>query len=263
MSLPNFLEVIQTLASLPKEYDVRFFHVERSSDGVLTARLLPTIDVKLLSDLGVDIRNLEMFKRFIVVEGKEDEVFIESLLQRYGRRIEDVGYVVIAGNKNLVKHVSAALTSTKKDVIAMLDYDTSDKDSLINDICNILRKNYNISLDGNTILINGGQKVIVLPIGLPDDETLKDVSITSHSMEDYCLKLIELDKNLMNITLKSLVDDAKKANVEGSNKSKVVLQMFAIKKGMKYEDVIKYIVEHANRNILEKVIGTIKEALIT
>lgn len=256
------LEVIQTLASLPKEYDVRFFHVERSSDEVLTARPLLTIDVKLLSDLGVDIRNLEMFKRFVVVEGEEDRVFIETLLQRYGKSIEDIGYLVIARGKDSVKNVSAALTSTKKDIIVMLDYDTSDKDSLINSMCNTLKnRGYTISQDGNIILVNGGSRIIVLPMGLPDDKTLKDAGITSHSMEDYCLKLIELDEDLMGVTLKDLVNAAK-TDFKELNKSKTILRTLAAKKDMEYKDVIRYIVEHADKDKLEKVIAPIKEALI-
>jgi len=41
-------------------------------------------------------------------------VFIKTLLQRYGKSIEDIGYLVIARGKYSVKDVSAALTSTKK-----------------------------------------------------------------------------------------------------------------------------------------------------
>lgn len=261
------LEVLHILFKLSEEYDIRFFHVMRSSNGELNARQFSAIDAKLLSDIGVDIRLLETYKKFIVFEGNEDKIFIESLCQKYDKNIEELGYFVNAGGKDLIKQISAALVSTGKDILIILDYDGKEKAEPMDDIANVLRgHSYHFEQKNNIFKIKEtGSALTVLPLGLPDDETLRKIGVTCHEMEDYCLKLLEVDENLnrwAEITLEELATDAKKAKLKNSNRSKTLLQLLCGKKGISYEDTIEYIIKHASKDNVEKVAGNVKTVLI-
>ncbi|HWQ17287.1 MAG TPA: AAA family ATPase [Sulfolobales archaeon] len=262
------LEVIQLLSKLPEEFDIRFFHLVRSSDGTLSVRRFKAVDVNLLYDLGVDLRKQEAYKKFLVVEGDEDKVFIESLFQRYGRKVEEVGYLVKAGGKSQVNQILAALASTGKEIVIVLDYDKDKKENLINSILDSLRnRNYRLlELEKDKIfkIENTGSLIIILPTGLPDDDSLKRIGITQHEIEDYCLKLIELDYSLKEwagITLEELAERARNAKFEGLNRSKTLLRVLAAIKGISYEEAISYIVKNASKDNLEKIIGDIKQII--
>lgn len=80
-------EVIQELSRLSEKFDIRFSHIQRD-EGEITIRQIPSPDVKLLLDLGVDLRNLDFYKKFIVVEGESDVIFIRSLLEKYSKNVD-------------------------------------------------------------------------------------------------------------------------------------------------------------------------------
>jgi AAA15 family ATPase/GTPase len=264
------IEVMEALSRLPEEYDIHFFHVENKKGDIDIRHLGRNIDVKLLLDLGVDIRYLEVYKKFIIVEGDEDIRFLKSLLQRYGKDMEELGYLVRAGGKELVKDISAALLSTKKEVIIMIDYDMQNKETLIQSVVSILKnKNYEVqNQKNNTLEIKGGLKITLLPMGLYNDERLKQIGIKQFEMEDYCLKLIEMDENLRKWageTLEELVEEAKQAKIEKMNlhKSSTLLKLLALKKGMAYRDLIGYIINRASDRSLGRVItGELREFLL-
>ena len=264
------IEVMEALSQLPPEYDIHFFHIENKRGDIDVRHLGGNIDVKLLLNLGVDPRFLEAYKKFIVVEGKNDVQFFKSLLQRYGKNVEELGYLVKAGDKNSLKnHVLPALLSTKKEIVAAMDYDKQDKEALIQDLVNVLKnKNYKIqNRKDNTLEIEGNLKVTLLPMGLYNDERLKQVGIEQFEMEDYCLKLMEEDENLKEWageTLENLVKEAEQAKIEKMDlhKSSTLLRLLALKKGKVYEDLIDYLVKNASDQALERVItGELREFL--
>ena len=261
------LEVIQALSQFSKEYDIRFFHVERSVDGKLAARQLKAVDTQLLSDLGVDLRNLDAYKRFVVVEGDEDETFLKNLFQKYNRSLEEIGYLVKAGSRDLVKQVSGALVSTEKEIIAMPDRDRDEREVLISSFASVLRsRSVNYTQEDNVLRIQKPNSMItVLPFGMPDDDTLSKVGITQHEMEDYCLKLVEIDENLRSwagATLDQLVSGAKKAGFENLNKSNTLLRLLSAKKGILYKDAIGHIIQNASKESVDKVTSDITKFLI-
>jgi len=75
-------EVVKTLSNLSDRFDIQFFHVHRDEEGEATVKLLPSVEAKVLSDLGIDLRYLDLYKKFIVIEGDNDALFIRSLLER-------------------------------------------------------------------------------------------------------------------------------------------------------------------------------------
>jgi AAA15 family ATPase/GTPase len=263
------IDVLKALSQLPEEYDVHFFHIENKEGDVDVRHLGRNVDAKLLLDLGVDIRYLETYKKFIIVEGDNDVQFFKSLLKRYGKNEEELGYLVKAGGKDLLKHVSVALLSTKKEIAVAMDYDEQDKNALIQSLIDALKnKNYKIQNQRNNILeIEGNLKITLLPMGLYGDEMLKQIGIEQFEMEDYCLKLIETDENLrkwVGEALEKLVEDAKQAGIEKVNlhKSSTLLRLLAIKKSMAYKDLIDHIISNASDQALEKVIiGELREFL--
>jgi len=260
------LDVIQILSQFLKEYGIKVFHIERPIDGRLTIRQLETADTRLLSDLGVDLRNLEVYKRFVVVEGDDDETFVKNLFKKYNRNLEEIGYLVKAGSKDLVKQVSGALVPTEREIIAMPDHDRDEREVLISSFANVLRsRSISYTQEDNVLRIQKLNSMItVLPFGMPDDDTLSKVGITQHEMEDYCLKLIEIDENLCRWTgtrLEELVSDAKKAGLKNLNKSNTLLRLLSAKKGILYEDVISHIIQNASKESVDKVTSNIREVL--
>jgi 5S rRNA maturation endonuclease (ribonuclease M5) len=266
------IEVMKVLSQLPEEYDIHFFHLENKRGDIDVRHLGRNIDVKLLLDLGVDVRYLETYRKFIVVEGKNDVQFFRSLLRKYGRSEEEVGYLVKADNKKLVNQVSAALLSTKKEVIVVMDYDAQNEEALIQSLIEVLKsKNYKIQNQKNSTLeMEGNLKITLLPMGLYNDERLKQIGIKQFEMEDYCLKLIETDEKLRKwagVTLEKLVEEAKQLkqfNIEvNTHKSSGLLSILALKKDKAYEDLIDYIINNASDQALEKVgVGKLMELLL-
>jgi AAA15 family ATPase/GTPase len=252
------LEVIQTLSELKEKFEIGFFHTTRSVEGELTTRFLTSIDTKLLLDLGVDIRTLEAYKKFIIVEGKEDEIFIHQLQQKYGQELEKGATILKAWSKDQVKGAIVTLASTGKEIIAVLDYNKDEKSNILNSIENSLRNRYEVTQEGNVFKVKETNSSIkVLLLGLPYDETLRNIDITFHEMEDHCLKLLEVDENLKKwagLSLKELAENVKKAKIEGRNKSSTLLKQLAALKGRTYEDIICYIIQNASKDSLEKVI---------
>ncbi|RLE53036.1 MAG: hypothetical protein DRJ30_07250 [Candidatus Methanomethylicota archaeon] len=256
-------EVIQIFSQLSQKYDVKFFHLAKNNDGIISIREISGPDVKLLSDLGVDIRELEVYKRFFIVEGAEDVIFLKAIFQKYDKEVEDEGYLIPAGNKKQVKNVAVALTSTGKEIVAFIDYDKDSEEDILKSLGNILNgRNILFTQEENSFKIsNSGSIITVIPLGLPGDETMTNLGITHHEMEDYCLKLIELDENVkswLGITLNEIAESGKKANFKRLNKSKTYIQILANKKDMTYSEVIRGIITRARKENIEKIIGKIK-----
>lgn len=180
----------------------------------------------------------------------------------------EIGHLIKAGNKDLVKHVSASLLLTQKDVIVLMDYDDKKVEELLQNLSNTFKsKNYEIQISqGNTLKIRGGSTIILIPMGLPDDETFKEVGITWHEMEDYCLKLIEIDekpKEWAGISVKELVKRAEVADIKGANKSSTALQLLAAIKGMSCEDAITEIIKSTSQKILKEIMPQALKEIIS
>lgn len=256
------LEVLRTLSDLPEKYDMRFFHMEMSDEGNITTRLFRDLDVKLLSDLGVDLRNLEQYKKFLVVEGKEDRIFIESILRKEGRQLEELGYLLIGEDKGRAIQAAASLVTTGKNIDIALDYDEDDDAGLTDRIRKVLHsRNIDFTFEDNIFRIKVLNSLLaIVPMGLRDDPMLAGIGITKHEMEDYCLKLIEVDKTLsqwVGSSLNDIASDAKKAGFEDTNKSKTLLQALAYKKHLEYEAVIEKIIADSDRDNMIGIMGNV------
>jgi AAA15 family ATPase/GTPase/5S rRNA maturation endonuclease (ribonuclease M5) len=258
------IEMLNVLSRLPEEYDIHLFYIENKNGYIDVKHLGRNVDFKILLDLGVDPRFLEAYKKFIIVEGDADIQFFKSLFKRYGKNIEELGYFVNAGSKDNVTTVLMALLSTKKDVVVTMDYDNEDKNILNQKLHNALKnKNYKIkSQKDNTLEVEGDIKITLIPMGLYNDERLKQIGINQFEMEDYCLKLIDVDENLSRWTglrLEELIERAKMVAKAGIKinvyKSSSLLGILSSLKNMEPKNLIDYIISNANIQALEKVIS--------
>jgi AAA15 family ATPase/GTPase/5S rRNA maturation endonuclease (ribonuclease M5) len=258
------IEMLNVLSQLPEEYDIHLFYIENKNGYIEVKHLGRNVDFKILLDLGVDPRFLEAYKKFIIVEGDVDIQFFKSLFKRYGKNIEELGYFVNAGSKDNVTTVLMALLSTKKDVVVTMDYDNEDKNILNQKLHNALKnKNYKIkSQKDNTLEVEGDIKITLIPMGLYNDERLKQIGINQFEMEDYCLKLIDVDENLSRWTglrLEELIERAKMVAKAGIKinvyKSSSLLGILSSLKNMEPKNLIDYIISNANIQALEKVIS--------
>ena len=258
------IEVLNVLSQLPEEYDIHLFYIENKNGYLDVKHLGRNVDFKILLDLGVDPRFLEAYKKFIIVEGDADIQFLKSLFKRYGKNIEELSYFVNAGSKDNVTTVLMALLSTKKDVVVTMDYDNEDKNILNQKLHNALKnKNYKIkSQKDNTLELEGDIKITLIPMGLYDDERLKQIGINQFEMEDYCLKLIDVDENLSKwagLKLEELIERAKMVAKAGIKinvyKSSSLLGILSSLKNMEPKNLIDYIISNANMQALEKVIS--------
>jgi len=97
-------------------------------------------------------------------------------------------------------------------------------------------------------------------MGLYNDEKLKQIGINKFEMEDYCLKLIDVDENLSKwagLKLEELAEHINQAGWEkiDTHKSSSLLKGLALKKGIIYEELIDYIISNASNQSLESVIS--------
>jgi AAA15 family ATPase/GTPase len=253
------IEVLNVLSQLPEEYDIHLFYIENKNGYINVRHLGRNVDFKILLDLGVDPRFLEAYKKFIIVEGDADIQFFKSLFKRYGKNVEDLGYFVNAQGKRNVITVLTALLPTKKEIIVTMDYDEEDKGKLIQKLVNAL-KNKIKSQEDNTLELEGNLKITLIPMGLYNDERLKQIGINKFEMEDYCLKLIDVDENLSKwagLKLEELAEHIKQAGWEriDIHRSSSLLKGLAFKKGIDYEELIDYIISNASNQSLESVIS--------
>ena len=240
------IEVLNVLSQLPEEYDINLFYIENKNGYIDVRHLGRNVDFKILLDLGVDPRFLEAYKKFIIVEGDTDIQFLKSLFKRYGKNIEVLGYFVNAQGKCKVTTVLTALLPAKKEIIVTMDYDEEDKEKLIQKLVNAL-KNKIKSQEDNTLELEGNLKITLIPMGLYNDEKLKQIGINKFEMEDYCLKLIDVDENLSKWAGLKLGELAEHINQAGwekidTHKSSSLLKGLALKKGIIYEELIDYII---------------------
>jgi AAA15 family ATPase/GTPase/5S rRNA maturation endonuclease (ribonuclease M5) len=256
------IEMLNVLSRLPEEYDIHLFYIENKNGYIDVKYLGRNVDFKILLDLGVDPRFLEAYKKFIIVEGDADIQFFKSLFKRYGKNVEDLGYFVNAQGKRNVITVLTALLPTKKDVVVTMDYDNEDEKTLIQKLVNALKnRNYKIkSQEDNTLELEGNLKITLIPMGLYNDERLKQIGINKFEMEDYCLKLIDVDENLSKwagLKLEELAEHIKQAGWEriDVHKSSSLLKGLAFKKGIDYEELIDYIISNASNQSLESIIS--------
>jgi len=253
------IEVLNVLSQLPEEYDINLFYIENKNGYIDVRHLGRNVDFKILLDLGVDPRFLEAYKKFIIVEGDTDIQFLKSLFKRYGKNIEELGYFVnVQGKKNVTTFLTALLP-TKKEIIVTMDYDEEDKEKLIQKLVNALKSKIK-SQEDNTLELEGNLKITLIPMGLYNDEKLKQIGINKFEMEDYCLKLIDVDENLSKwagLKLEELAEHIKQAGWGkiDIHKSSSLLSGLALKKGISYNELIDYIISNASNQSLESVIS--------
>lgn len=273
------IEVLDVLAELSKEkgYDLGIFHVERDNEGHLHLRPIEGPDIPLLLSLGVDLRKLGMAK-LVVVEGDEDEAFIELLLRKlYGNSSEKMGIKIVkAGNKDsAINSVLPVVVKLRDPIILMVDYDDEDLEKIISRVENQLKRRCperDVVVDDDTVKVEGLATINVGAFGLPDDEDLKRVGVLKHATEDYILKLLLIDENSCQALGKTrkdvedIINNLKKKPLQphislDRKKSSILLEWVFIQSNLKKSEAVSKIIEATSPIALYNIVKEILERL--
>ena len=134
-----------------------------------------------------------MTRSTLIVEGWDDKAFFETLIQKlFERKPEELGLDITVGrDKRQAKDMLRAYVRQGflKVGIARDINDSSPqkeesdiRDNLASEVKSPVKTEKDFILAGET-------KVIAIPMGLYNDEELKNLGITRHEMEDYLVKL--------------------------------------------------------------------------
>jgi hypothetical protein len=261
------LDVISCLAQVD---GAAIFHLELDAAGELTAPKVRDADARILTDLGVDLR---LPANYLILEGDLDRVFWETACSKLsGKSLRDLSYQVVQATKDQQKEAIAALAWLGGTIKVLRDYDRDqDSTEMSKSLGNSLGGRFkDCKPDGESISIGEtGAKIIIIPQGLPSDNDLASVGIKSHSMEDYCLKLLVSDSQVQawaDISLKELAKDAENAlkNIRGPklDSSKLLLGALALKKGLDDKEIIREIVGMSTSKALHESLGNSCEAIL-
>jgi hypothetical protein len=135
-----------------------------------------------------------MTRSTLIVEGWDDKAFFETLIEKlYGRKPEELGLDITVGrDKRQAKDMLRVYVRRGflKVGIARDINDSSphEEERNINDnLASEFRSPVKIEKD---FILAGASKVIAIPMGLYNDEELKNLGITRYEMEDYLVKLV-------------------------------------------------------------------------
>ena len=114
-----------------------------------------------------------------------------------------------------------------------------------------------------------GDKVIaVMPMGLKDDSDLSSLGVTSHSMEDYLMKMLLLDESLRPLgsrfpELLEGLGDLIRAQALTFDSSKELFQLTKpiLKQGFSDTGLVRWMFSHAVPDILHSVMDPLIERL--
>jgi 5S rRNA maturation endonuclease (ribonuclease M5) len=253
------LDVISCLAQLDGS---AIFHLELDATGHLNTRRVTNPDARMLMDLGV---NPLLDEIYVVVEGRHDRVFWESVLMKlHQKETKEMPYRFVLASKNEQQIAVAAIAQLGKAIIVLRDYDNVPQDSVIvNAFENSLKqaRSFKVETNENRLkVMDTGAEILIIPQGLPTDEDLEKVGVKSHSVEDYCLKLLAIDDKThnwigMNLAqLRTEADPFKNAKMNLSSSKTLFAILSALKKS-DVEDLIASIVEKCSPEKLTQVLG--------
>lgn len=134
-----------------------------------------------------------MARSTLIVEGWDDKAFFETLIQKlFDRKPEELGLDIRVGyDKRQAKDMLRLYVRqgfTKIGIARDInDNSPEEEESNIKDnLASELKSPVKIERD---FILAGESKVIAIPMGLYNDEELKNLGITRYEMEDYLVKL--------------------------------------------------------------------------
>lgn len=262
------LDVIKIWTQLTE--DVKVYHLMLGADGKLQVRPIERRDAKLMMDLGVSPLRLEEPSSYLVLEGKEDRIFFESVTKRLKKKnLKELGYEVLQCPKDEQNTTVPALASTGKPIISCIDFDRKKRtEELMRPICSSLKNKYReVEIKENTVNIKEtGSTVTFISMGLPDDKELSEVGISQYAMEDFLIKLLCVDSGVQKwagVDLRELKKRAQSLKDKAPlNSSKTLLMTLGVVKGgQTLEKLIPQIVEKSSVKSLSKLLKPITAQL--
>jgi len=251
---PNILRIWTQLTQ-----DVRIYHLDLGSDGKLEARQIAGADAKLMMDLGASPLRLDEPFEYLVLEGKEDRIFFESVARKLKKKdLKSLGFEVLLCPKDEQKTTIAALVSTGKPIISCIDFDKkSNPEDLIKPFLSSLTNKYKEvkATDNKIYVTDTGSRITFIPTGLPDDRDLSGVGITKYSMEDHILKLLSTDNGMqkwVEMDLRELRNRAQslKDKVALNSSKALLMTLGVIKGGETLEKLIPEIIDKSDPKLL-------------
>jgi len=264
------LEVVRALASFSNEYAIKVFHTDLDLDGNLKVRTMTAPDLKLMMDLGIDIRFLGKLIPYLILEGKEDKAFLNALSQKLlNQSLEKLPYETLLIPKQEQKRSLKTLVSTGKPINVLTDYDEkTDINDIVRDFASSLENEYEVEVRENHVTVKAtGSYVSIIGVGLPEDPDLTSIGINNYAMEDYLVKLLSIDPNVSRwagITIEELRKRADKLRYEKSlNKSKTILATLGVIKDASEETLINEIVEKSSKEVLTDLLKPLVEEVFS
>lgn len=256
------LDVIKTLTQLYE--DVKVYHVSLTEEDELKVRSISGTDAKLMIDLGVSPLKLDYHFSYLVLEGKEDRVFLEAIARKLKQcSLKDLGYEVLQSPKNEQHITVAALVSTGKPIISCMDFDKSENlPDLAKPFLGSLKNKYGeIAVEDNIVKIMKNDSTIkLIPMGLLNDKELGEAGISQHCMEDVVLKLLCVDEGVrkwVGVDLKELGNKAKSLGDVPHlhlSSSKTLIMALGVLKEKTPEMLIPEIIDKADSGLLKETL---------
>lgn len=134
-----------------------------------------------------------MTRSILIVEGWDDKAFFETLIQKlFGGKPQDLGLDMMVGrDKRQAKDMLRSYVGLDFTKIGIArDIDDRSPQQEENNIRDNLASEFKSSVEiEKGLIIAGETKVIAIPMGLYDDEELRNLGIAQYEMEDYLVKL--------------------------------------------------------------------------
>jgi len=154
----------------------------------------------------------------MVVEGSDDEAFFIALLRKLGIPEETIDIKVVEGKNKLYEVVESLIRIKVKRIIVAEDIDKDHPNTVFDRWCNKLQRDNNTLCDEATMtirMLGEEQVVLVIPMGLPNNQYLDRLRIIKRSMEDYVIQLLASYPRLSYILkFRGSIEDAMKKAAE-------------------------------------------------
>jgi len=264
------LDVLSALTSFSDSHKMTIFHTDLDASGKLNTRMIDGVDARLLTNLGTDLRFLSELFCYLVIEGREDRVFLNAIAERlYNKSLDKFPFEILEISKNQQKEHLKTLASTGREIKVVQDYDEKSKiDEIVKSFASSLESKYGCSVETEHNHIDvkeTGSHITVLAAGLPQDSDLKFIGIRCYAMEDYLLKLLSIDENLekwAGMPMKELRNRADKLRNMGSlSKSKTLLAALAVIKNMSEETLIEEMIKNSDPRNIRKLLKSLVEEI--
>ena len=255
------VNVINAWAQLTS--DVKIFHLTLGADGKLDVRPIIGSDAKLMMDLGASILRLDEPLSYLILEGKQDQIFLEAISKKINQKsLKDLGYEVVTCPKDEQKTTLPALASTGKPILSCIDYDKTDNiaDLVAPFIAPLKNKYKEVEVKDNEVSIQRtGSTITFIPLGLPNDKELSEAGITQYAMEDFIVKLLCVDTNIQKwagVDLKELRNRAQsfKDKTPLNSSKTIIMTLGVLKEGKTLEELIPAIIEQSDSKLLLEIL---------